>query len=220
MEHWWSSLKSAAYSSYPSRVDANGITINNIRENSRFFDTLVTGSVGLIPDVHLLVDIPGTPCESSPTIFEAPAPAPLLPDILRVNWTMAHLVGPDLDDIDPNPVGLATLSLRFVPTAAGPFGSVPIIPGVFSCSRSPGAIFAVTTIAHPPTTGGSHFDDFCLAIWGNVSANQSGAFGCAAAPPLPPAPVPEPTTLVLVGPGVLMMPCKKLRNSLLGVRTG
>src|SRR5262249_3089888 len=149
----------------------SGITINNLREDAGFFDTLVKGSIGFIPDIHFLVDIPNTPWESSSTIFEAPAPAPLLPDILRVNWTIQHLVGPDPNDIDPNAFGPTDLSLRFIPTVAGPFGSVPIVPGVFSCSPSPGAIFTVTTIAHPLATGGSHFDDFCLAVWGNVSAN-------------------------------------------------
>jgi hypothetical protein len=214
----------------PARVDANAITITNRFDTTSSFDTRVTGTgVGFFPDVHFLVDIPGTPWESSSTIFESPGvPGPWVPDILRVNWTIQHLLGPDPGDINPNPVGPVTLSLTVVPTVAGPFGTTIGVCG------TPPAMFSATAVAHMLTTGGSHFDDFCLAINGSVSADALGhlditsyqiyylaehcdtldptAFGCAGPPVVPPGPAPEPATLLLLGPGALILACKKLKT--------
>ena len=215
----------------PARVDANAITITNLMDTTSSFDTRVTGrGVGFFPEVHFLVDIPGTPWESSSTIFESPGlPGPLVPDIVRVDWTIQHLLGPDPGDINPNPVGPVTLSLVIVPTAAGPFGTTIGVCG------TPPAFFSATAVAHPLTTGGSHFDDFCLAMNGSIVADALGhlditsyqiyyfaehcstldptAFGCAGPTPVPPGPAPEPATLLLLGPGALILACKKLKTS-------
>src|SRR5437867_3455094 len=155
----------------PWRVDASSITITNYNDDAEFFGTTVRGKVGFFPDIHFLVDIPGTPWESSSTIYEAPAPAPLLPDILRVDWTIRHLEGPHAADIDPN--GSVTLSLTFIPTAAGPFGASGL-PGVCLVPPRAGDVSIGTVLNHPLTTGGAHFDDFCLDISGVVSTNLVG----------------------------------------------
>jgi hypothetical protein len=114
---------------FSSHVDANPITINNFTDTTTTFFTAVTGSVGFFPDVHVLVDIPGTPWDSSSTIFESPGlPGPLVPDSVTVNWTIQNLLGPDPLEINPNPVGFArqTLAGAFVVarTQSGPGGQV------------------------------------------------------------------------------------------------
>jgi len=213
------------------RAEASSISINNIREDAGFFDTLVTGSVGFISNIHFLVDIPNTPWESSSTISEATPPAPLLPDILGVKWTIEHLVGPDPQDQNPNPLGPTNLALTFIPTVAGAFGEIPIVPGVFSCRPlTAAAIFTTVAIGHPLVGGGTHFDEYCLAMWGNVSTGLLGnlvidayninyvaihcdvldprVYGCA---PTGPGGIggmnetPEPATLVLFGSGILLL---------------
>src|SRR5215471_565497 len=86
-----------------ARVDASSITIINGLDEPLSFTTRVFGSVGLFPDIHFLVDIPGTPWESSSTIVEAPSGIPLIGDKLNISWTIQHLLGPDPLDINPNP---------------------------------------------------------------------------------------------------------------------
>jgi len=221
-----------------ARVDANSITINNIREDVSVFNTRVQGSVGFFPPLHFLVDIPNTPWESSSNIVEVPGGLTPAPDAFSVSWTIQHLIGPDPSDINPNPTGPVTLSLLFFPTAAGAFGVSPTSP-LFSCDPTvAGAIFSTKTITHSLTTGGSHFDDFCLEIWGTASSNFLGGldidsysisyvavhcdqfnpatFGC-----LPSGPggvggmtaaVPEPTTLVLLGIGMVLMAHRRSRR--------
>jgi hypothetical protein len=216
----------------PLRASASSISINNITENATFFHTEVKGGFGILPDFHVLVDIPNTPWESSSLIIEAPGDAVLLPDKLGVRWTIEHLSGPDPGEIDPNPLGPTTLSLSFAPTAAGVFGNPGASLGIFACDPAvTSSVFAITAIAHPLATGGSAFDDFCLEVFGDASSNIFGnfsidsytieyyavhctalnptGFGCA--PPTFPAggvggmaEAPEPATLILVGSGFLL----------------
>jgi hypothetical protein len=215
-----------------SRANASSITINNISENTTFFHTEVKGGIGILPDFHFLVDIPNTPWESSSLIVEAPGDVALLPDKLGVRWTMEHLLGPDPQEIDPNPLGPTTLSLSFTPTAAGVFGNSAATLGIFACDPTvTSSVFAIAALAHPLATGGSAFDEFCLEVFGNVSSNIFGnfsidsytieyfavhctilsttGFGCA--PPTFPgggvggmANAPEPATMILFGSGLLM----------------
>jgi hypothetical protein len=217
----------------PLRTYASSITIVNLVETTDFFHTEVIGDVGLIPDIHFLVDIPGTPWQSSSTIGELPGPLGPFPDVLKVTWTMEHLLGPDIQDVDPNPLGPTSLSLTFIPTAPGSFGP-PISPITRSLACQPGGIFTSLTIVHPLTTGGSHFDDFCLEVWGTVKTNILGnlnigpyfieywaahcdvldpfAFGCQINPAVGVGGMiesPEPATLILLGTGVLMQALRK-----------
>jgi hypothetical protein len=220
----------------PLRADANSISIANVLDNTTSFSTIVTGTgVGFFPDVHFLVDIPGTPWVSSSTIFEVPGPPGPFPDVLRITWTIEHLLGPDPTDVNPNPLEPFTLSLTFVPTAPGPFG---VFRTTFPCPLplTPPDIFNLTAVSHPLTNGGSHFDDLCLAVSGTVTVDLlghlditsyivtydavhcgvlfPGGFGCS--PPIVPGggvggmmESPEPATFVLLGTGVLALRIKK-----------
>jgi PEP-CTERM motif len=204
------------------RAGASAIGINNFVDTPAAFHTRVTGSVGLFPDIHFLVDIPGTPWESSSTIIESPPPAPLLFDILNVSWTIEHLLGPDARDVNPNPLGPTSLSLKFIPTVAGPFGNFTTVP----CA--PGGVFAIAAVNHLLVDGTFHVDDFCLDVWGIVGTDFFGnlkittynieyyaehcevldptvAFGCG------PFTAPEPATWLLLGTGVLVQ-ARRLRR--------
>jgi hypothetical protein len=201
------------------RVEANAITINNLIDTQGVFLTRVTGSVGFFPPFHLLVDIPGTPWDSSSTIAELPNEGlPFVPDVITIRWNIQHLVGPDATDINPNPNEPVTLTLGFIASAPGPFG------GTFDCIGT--GVYTTLTVAHPLTTGGTHFDDLCLDIKGTVTTGPLGsldissfsidylaehcdvldpvAFGCAI-PGGGGNPVPEPSGLVLFGSGVPLL---------------
>src|SRR5262249_45641159 len=127
----------------------------------------VSPSFVAFPNIHFLVDIPGTPWESSSVIIENPSPGPFFDDKISIRWTIQHLIGPHPTDINPNPP--VTLSLTFTPTAPGAFGSS------LRCNSATGGIFSTLLVNHPLTTGGTHFDDFFLCIDGFVTADLFGS---------------------------------------------
>jgi hypothetical protein len=212
----------------PVRVDASSITITNVIDTTSAFFTTVSGSVGLIPDVHLLVDIPGTPWDSSSTIIEVPHPIGPLPDILNFNWTIQHLIGPVPGfDINPNPNEPLTLAIRFIPTASGGFGFSTVRPGGFqTCNFPLGSVpvFTEIVVGHPNTAGLPKFDDLCLNVFGFVGSDLLGGLNInfytieyfaqhcdvldpvtGTCPPLGFNLIPEQPALVLVGSGLLLL---------------
>ena len=199
----------------PVESTAGTITINNIAETTFLFNTSVSGSVTQVPLLlvpHFLVDIPGTPWDSSSRILEFSG---LTADSLSVRWTFQHLLGPDATDVNPNPVEPVTLNQLFLRLRRGLF---PVGQHV--------------VVDHPLTTGANHFDVLDLDISGNV---VSGLFGhleiasysvsyfcpalrsnrshypglCAFAFPPPGGggfgEAPEPSILALIGLGMLLL---------------
>ena len=199
---------------------ASVVNINNVFEDQTAFLTRVTGVVGFFPiKVTNLVDIPGTPWESTSTITELVG---LSADSVSVSWTIQHLMGPHSEDINPNPDEPVTLSVSFTAAAVGAF----LAPA------------PLTIVDHPTTGPDPHFDRLQLLIAGNVT---SGLFGhlnishyeitydalhcleiqgtaCVTGTTLPPAFAPEPGTFLLVSTGLAIGLAASLRRRLRTMR--